>query len=393
MRHHTWIIMMVLFCWSASVLSVAADEWPLHFDWRDVEGRNYLTAVKDKGECATGTVFAYVAMMEAMIKIAVDNDFIEPDLSEYQALLCSGGHCLRPSSPDEVIAELFAEGVADEACLVYDDEAATCDYRCRDFSARAIKPVAQSLLSYPSPIYLMDALLDGPIVVRKLLYGDYLTYTGGVYRHESGALLGVHDVLIVGYDAEEQYWICKDARGTQWGENGYVNVAWDQALFGEQLTQLFVDADAMCAANEPPTIDDLEATTDSEGVIVYFSYADAQANLAGGELWYAVDDLPAERYARPVTELKGVVSVTTAHQILIPLDLSAGEHSLTVFVRDWCGAESNHLQIPLTVAADQPVADDYNDDAGDDDATKQNDDSSTDSEQADDDDAETGCGR
>mgnify|MGYP002349025962 CR=1 FL=1 len=372
--------MIVLICLLTSALSVLADEWPMHFDWRDVDGRNYLTAVKDKGECATGAVFAYVAMMEAMIKIAVGNDFIEPDLSEYQALLCSGGHCLRPSSPDEVIAELFAEGVADEACLVYDDETATCEYRCRDFSARAIKPVAQSLLSYPSPIYLMDALLDGPIVVSKLLYGDYLNYNGGIYRHESGALLGVHDVLIVGYDAEEQYWICKDARGTQWGENGYVNIAWDQALFGGQLTQLFIDADALCAANEPPAIDGLTATTDSEGVVVYFTYADAQANLAGGELWYAVDDQPAERYARPVTELDGVISVTTAHKIILPLDLPAGEHGLTVFVRDWCGAESNHLQVPLTVAADEPVVDDDNDKVTDDDdeATEQDDDSSTD---------------
>jgi len=57
-----------------------------------------------------------------------------------------------------------------------------------------------------------------------------MSYTGGVYVHTTGSVLGGHAVKIVGWGNESgtNYWIVANSWGTGWGENGYFRIAWDQ---------------------------------------------------------------------------------------------------------------------------------------------------------------------
>lgn len=58
------------------------------------------------------------------------------------------------------------------------------------------------------------------------VYEDFMSYSGGVYKHTSGAQLGGHAVKIVGWG--DGYWICANSWGPSWGEKGFFNIA-----FGE----------------------------------------------------------------------------------------------------------------------------------------------------------------
>jgi len=66
----------------------------------------------------------------------------------------------------------------------------------------------------------------GPITTAFSVYADFLTYTGGVYVHKTGALLGVHAVKIVGYgvEANTPYWLVANSWNPDWGLQGFFKI-------------------------------------------------------------------------------------------------------------------------------------------------------------------------
>lgn len=63
-----------------------------------------------------------------------------------------------------------------------------------------------------------------------MVYQDFMSYKGGVYKHTSGGFLGGHAVEMIGWGVEngQEYWLCKNSWGPNWGEQGYFRIA-----FGE----------------------------------------------------------------------------------------------------------------------------------------------------------------
>jgi len=366
------IILLLLLGSTFGLPAVAAadDPPPMHLDWRDIDGENFLTPVKDQAVCLAGSTFAYVGMVEAMMKIALDNPFVEPNLSEQQLYSCAGGVCLDPPPIDDVVALLMAEGLVDEACLPYENhENASCEMLCADNAQRTVRPTGLVSLDYPSPLGMTYALLEGPLIARALLHLDFLDYEGGIYQHGNSPLLGMQDLLIVGYDAEQQYWIVKGSYGADWGENGYARVSWLEPIFGAGIARVALDVEAMCAANQAPQIDSLyvEADAATQDLFFSFGFADTEANLAGGELWYRIDEEPAQRFAEPLRRLQGTDSTSEAiFGYHLSLTEPLGAHTLTISVRDLCGAASNELSGEFNVTATEPPVDD-DDDAVDDD--------------------------
>lgn len=51
------------------------------------------------------------------------------------------------------------------------------------------------------------------------------TYTGGVITASSGCGTALdHNVQVVGYNSEGNYWIVRNSWSAAWGENGFINV-------------------------------------------------------------------------------------------------------------------------------------------------------------------------
>lgn len=69
-----------------------------------------------------------------------------------------------------------------------------------------------------------DIMTYGSVSAAFTVYEDFLTYTSGVYYHQTGASLGGHAIKMYGwgYDAASgmNYWICMNSWNNTWGMQG-----------------------------------------------------------------------------------------------------------------------------------------------------------------------------
>ncbi len=377
---------------------------PVRIDWRDYEGENYMTPIKDQHPCGTCATFSSLAAFESNIKIKTDNSFVMPDLSEEHVYACEGPV---PYTLFHPMIYLKGSGAPDEACFPYDCESFSdrppCSATCDGWDNRIFKTDDYKILMWPSNDALKEALQDGPIVVGFQVHPDFQTYTGGVFDPPDSKIIGGHGVALIGYDDEGEYWIAKNSWGPGWGEDGYFKYKYQDGLlkFGYQASDMTVTLETLCGDNLPPTISNLAFLNDTanldEGDDLSFSFAyeDFEANLAGGELWYAIDNEEPARFETPVSELAGISSQgKEATFFTVHASFEAGEHTITIYVKDLCGASSDELTKTFTVG-DVPADDDDDDDSADDDDTVEDDDDEapvdSDDDDDDDDDDDGGC--
>ena len=77
-----------------------------------------------------------------------------------------------------------------------------------------------------------EIIYNGPVVTSFKFYSDFLYYKSGYYDFVDGEYLGSHEAVIVGWD--ENGWIAQNFFGTNWGENGFFRVKFDNNIgFGE----------------------------------------------------------------------------------------------------------------------------------------------------------------
>lgn len=71
-----------------------------------------------------------------------------------------------------------------------------------------------------------EVMRGGPVETAFSVYEDFADYTGGIYEHHSGGMLGGHAVRIVGFGTEngKEYWKVANSWNPYWGENGYFRI-------------------------------------------------------------------------------------------------------------------------------------------------------------------------
>ncbi len=228
---------------------------PSSFDWRNSNGQNWMTSVKDQGGCGSCWAFSTVGTVEGTYNIESGNPNLDLDLAEeYLVSDCytmgAYGNCCGGSYEDafEFVRD---SGIPDEACMPYVDRTscscgtscgsnctyrsggacsdAACSDRCANWQSRAVKIDA----SAPVPSgqirqYLID---KGPL---SAALGVGSGYGGsfdaqGVYRcsNDSGAN---HAVVVVGYNDAGGYWIIKNSWGATWNGDGYFKVGYGECV-------------------------------------------------------------------------------------------------------------------------------------------------------------------
>jgi len=67
---------------------------------------------------------------------------------------------------------------------------------------------------------------NGPFEVAFQVYADFMSYSSGIYYHQTGAYEGGHAVKLVGYGTENgtKYWLCANSWNTDWGEKGFFRI-------------------------------------------------------------------------------------------------------------------------------------------------------------------------
>ena len=97
---------------------------PASFDWRTRPKGNYLTNVRDQGQCGSCWAFAAVGVTEAALNIANDKVGNAYDLAEeYLVSSCSRAGTCCGGYPSQAISQIKSSGVPDESCMPYVDGA------------------------------------------------------------------------------------------------------------------------------------------------------------------------------------------------------------------------------------------------------------------------------
>jgi len=199
---------------------------PTSIDWRNVNGVNWATPIKDEGIYAACVAFGTLGALESLLKIRVYQDpNVTIDLSEAHLHLCSGGGHMNVCCD-----YLKNNGVPDEACFPYPPETAmTCADTCSDWRNRIDHTKIPSWTNTKDVNTMKTNLVNnGPQITGVVIYDDFLRYESGIYEHVAGRLLGYECVGVFGYNDSDGYWICKNHWGTRWGESGWFRIAYGE---------------------------------------------------------------------------------------------------------------------------------------------------------------------
>jgi C1A family cysteine protease len=227
-------------------------EFPPVWDWRDVEGTDWTTPIRDQQGCGSCVAFGTVGVLEAMVKRYNDDPALQPNLSEAHLFFCGCGACCDKGWwPSYALNYARDSGVPDEACFPYRDHDMPCDNSCDDWQSRAYKVVDWSEVANVASRKEWLAT-KGPMVGCMAVYRDFFNYTGGVYRHTSGDLAGYHAIAVVGYSEDEQCWICKNSWGTGWGDAGWFKIGYGECEMDSRFPMYGVESVTPPSPEPPP---------------------------------------------------------------------------------------------------------------------------------------------
>lgn len=203
-------------------------------DWRNNNGYNWMTSVKNQYNCGSCAAFASCGAVEAGYRVATGNPGLSIDLSEQHLFSCGGGDCYSGWYLNAAMDYFVNPGVPDDACLPYTQSDSNCSATCSDWQSRAFRLPGWSWITQTSPdeTALKNAIAQRPVACRMEVYEDFYSYSSGVYVYATGANLGGHFVVMVGWNDAENSWICKNSWGGGWGESGYFRIRRDQAVIG-----------------------------------------------------------------------------------------------------------------------------------------------------------------
>ncbi len=201
---------------------------PVKVDWRQKNGKNYISPIKNQGGCGSCVSFCTVALTEAMAAIEKGKFFL--DLSEADLHFCSshGANC-GGWWPTSALDDVINRGVVDEASFPY-NAAFSGGVHCIPVADRAKKITKLTSYSTLNSMAQRKQWLNdiGPLSAVFHVYEDFFGLGSGVYSHVTGTEVGYHCVEVIGYDDAQNCWICKNSWGTDFGDNGFFKIAYGQ---------------------------------------------------------------------------------------------------------------------------------------------------------------------
>lgn len=220
-------------------ISRIAATLPESFDWRDVDGQDFVSPVRNQGQCGSCYSFSSMGMLASRFRVASNNTF-QPVFSPQEVVSCSEYAQGCEGGFPYLIAGKYAEdfGVVEESCYSYEGKDSSCKKTtCRRYYATNYQYVGGYYGACNEDLMKVQLVKNGPMSVSFEVLDDFFQYKGGIYHHTGlGRNLGKfnpfqltnHAVLLVGYGADgttgEKFWIVKNSWGENWGENGYFRI-------------------------------------------------------------------------------------------------------------------------------------------------------------------------
>jgi len=231
---------------------------PSSWDWRNVDGKDWTTPIRDQAECGSCYAFAVMAVLETVYNINKNNPNLDIDLSEQYMVSCG-----QKQLPFDIhgccggtfagsIAFIEEQGTIEENSFAYKAIDANgrdgdeCDHlygshekvKCPNVNGPIYKASRAKTLFTRNG--MKNAINEyGPLVTSMYVYDDFPDYNGGIYVKNSNRLLGGHMVAIVGYNDDPGYWICKNSWGTEWGEDGWFRIKYGECSIDLAFTSAY----------------------------------------------------------------------------------------------------------------------------------------------------------
>ncbi|MBN2384392.1 hypothetical protein JXQ70_16055 [bacterium] len=219
--------------------TMGQQSFPERFDWRNNQGANWMSGIRNQKQCGSCVVMCIVGVMEPVIRIADGNPDETVNLSEQHLCSCVNGSCETGWWYGAVLDYLVNSGVPDEDCFPYKGQNLPCSNTCSDWQSRAVKIDAYWEIG-KSIDAIKQEVMRAPITTSFSVYHDFNSYKGGVYEYVSGAYEGGHAVVIIGWDDNppdapgKSCWICRNSWGPNWGEGeGYFRILWGNCGIGQ----------------------------------------------------------------------------------------------------------------------------------------------------------------
>ena len=229
---------------------------PTEFDWRNYQGQDWMTSVKNQDGCGSCWAFAAVGAVEAAHNISTANPNLDLDLSEqYLVSECFGYGDCTSGSTYMALYHIRDQGIPDEACVPYVAQETAC----------TLCPDASSRLTFVDEVELLP--VDQQIIKEQLYLGGPLTTIMGIGAASDGYFdqnnvfrcnndnNADHVVVLVGYNKSAGYWIVKNSWGNTWNGDGYFKVGYGECRIDNTQT--------MAVRNVSPTRLTLSPVADS----------------------------------------------------------------------------------------------------------------------------------
>lgn len=219
-----------------SDLAKMAAALPQHWDWRNVNGVNFVSPVRNQASCGSCYSFASMGMLEARIRV-LSNNSQTPTFSPQQIVSCSEYSQGCDGGFPYLIGKYAQDfGVVEESCFPYVGKDTPCGLpqNCGRTYAAEYSYVGGFYGGCSEAAMMLELVKNGPMAVAFEVYPDFMHYKEGIYHHTfltdtvNPFELTNHAVLLVGYGhchmTGQKYWIVKNSWGTAWGEEGYFRI-------------------------------------------------------------------------------------------------------------------------------------------------------------------------
>lgn len=219
---------------------------PAAWDWRNVNGTNYLTFTRNQHVpvyCGSCWAHGSTSSLADRINILHNGSFPVLSLSPQVIINCKAGGTCNGGNPGPVYEFAHKHGIPDDTCQQYiarnpSNYACSALQVCQTCTGpvgtQNCTAVSNPKLWYASEYgYVAGAdrmkaeiYTNGPIGCGIDATNKLEAYTGGIFSQNLLFPRINHEVAIVGWGVENgiEYWIVRNSWGTFWGERGFFRI-------------------------------------------------------------------------------------------------------------------------------------------------------------------------